>query len=758
MEGDGNGVREIQFTYNGVTKLVRFKVDLSTYTLDKVRRVLTQQVGGGLQQDAAAWRFTVNDVEVAPLDAPQRHTQPNTRVELEYLRDDGPVKKARRAQPAAPAAEKRAYSVTAKLKSMMRENVRVFQSECDGNGVHVSYVYHVLNHLRMKALDVDTPVDMSRVFIEQSARGCPLRVLDEVGYDVALAPYFTPGHVALTCVYGGARVIHLDASATLNTANTLLMQELRRTQRAHSLTCINYQAYDDAAVDVNLAGGNCASFAGIQAVRAILLANLYSDTTHTFAHFMERFARVLERTPLEKAKRVLAETLERLVYHFERGGDTPGQRHFAVLPLMLFKLVDDRNTLLQLVTSYLQDSYATRLGAYDFTADVMMLDMFNDAALGFHEVARLGNVLRVFLHDMMQRGLIALPVAFIGVEATERARATVALLAAWLLTRELVKLTEDELERLVDAFLDIPKYGNLDSDVIERVYEAHPRKMADIVLRNYMGIKESDTRTPQVLALTYLQQRKEERDARAEREAQARRQQEVDALTRAALALPIPGDVAYDEATAAYGLRYNEAARGKHVFVPQPLFDAVGLERVIVELRSVASGKRTFCRIERASDTNRIEASMAVLEALDRAPIVKFIAYADVQEPSLVEFVYHGTTAPGELEELLEAHLVGWPALSVGETLTLSPTDTVHVRALHVNDAPVQMVAMPFDDRVNYTVEPEKAPAATAAIECAMCSGPATFACGAACGVRYCGAPCQAVDWERHARTECIHE
>ena len=742
------GVREIQFTYNGVTKTVRFKVDLSAYTLDKVRRVLTRQVGPGLDQGADAWRFSVNGAEVAPLDAPQRHTQPNTHVELEYLRNDGPVKKARRGAEVVAESEKRAYDVTDKLKRMMLENVRVFQSECDGNGVHVSYVYHVLNHVRMKALDVQTPVDMARVFIEQQSRGCPLKVLDEVGYAVALAPYFTPGHVALTCVYG-ARVIHLDASGSLTTNNTLLLQELRRTQRAHSLTCINYQAFDNAAVDVNLAGGNCGSFASIQAVRAILLADRYAGATHSFIAFMERFTRVLRRTPLEKAKRVLAETLERLVYHFERGGDTPGQEHFAVLPLMLFKFVDDRDMLLELVSSYLQDQYTAPLSAYDFTADVMMLDMFNDAALGFHQVSRLGNVLRVFLHDMMQRGLVALPV--IGVEVTERARATVAMLAAWLLTRELAKLTGDELERLTDAFLDIPKYGDLDNDVIEKVYEANPRRMADIVLRNYMGVKESDARTPQVLALTYLAQRKEEREERVAREAQARRQQERAALTQAALALPIPGRVAYDNAAAAYGLRYNEAARGKHVFVPQSLFTPLGYERVIVELRSATSGKRTFCRMERANDTDYIEASMTVLDALDRAPIVKFIAYADVQEPSLVEFVYHGDSVPSELEALLEAHLVGWPALSVGETLVISPRHTLHVRALHANNMLVQMVALPFDDKVNYTVAP-------ATIGCAMCGVIALNACGAACGVRYCSVACQSVDWERHCDAECIQE
>jgi hypothetical protein len=264
----------------------------------------------------------------------------------------------------------------------MREDIRAFQSERDNNGIGHRSVIAILGHISQ---GIKTPID--KLVFNTEENNPLVWIRNQKDTNIAICAYFVPYHVSLLCKYGPNRILHLDASHSFNPQNQHLFDAGFGNI---SYTYIPYQLFDESNQDVNLAGGNCAMFTGLNAIACVLR---YRATAVRFDEFWRLFQQVYDKTPAEKAILIRRHLIRNLIYH-QLGMDNIVNSTNCPLPP-----IELDNPVRFLNSDWLQRQ--------DFISDFIMLTFFRDTSLGFHQVSLLGNVFRYLLQEIVQRGFVS---------------------------------------------------------------------------------------------------------------------------------------------------------------------------------------------------------------------------------------------------------------------------------------------------------------------------------------------------------------
>ena len=231
---------------------------------------------------------TINDFEAATLkmDAFGQHPQ----VQLQYKQQERSRK--RRMDESLPVQDliekiqrttdtQERYSLTGRLLALLRDPSVYRGGDRESNGMQVS---HIFRFFQLIKANIGSIMERRlRVFVQTD----PAQVFPNVDTDVVLMPFFAPGHVSLLCHYGKRRVLHLDPSGS-----PLSMTRVEKTY-------INYQIFDDSnriKGGEALAGGNCAIFTCVNAIRCILEHFKYQPMDASFEPFWQRVERVARKS------------------------------------------------------------------------------------------------------------------------------------------------------------------------------------------------------------------------------------------------------------------------------------------------------------------------------------------------------------------------------------------------------------------------------------------------------------------------------
>jgi hypothetical protein len=214
---------------------------------------------------------------------------------------------------------------------------------------------------------------------------------------IVVCPYLTTRHVSMMCYdQRRDRLLHFDSSSTLIPINKELFQNKERFKSV-SYTFINYQVYDEHNFIVNLAGGNCGMFSGLNAIQCLLK---YSPEPVSFGAFWERFLKVLELTESKYRGRVVVELTRRIQYVMnqnETKGFCEDVMNLDPCPIQM----------LSLFPAVIRMQSPEWFDTCDFTCDYLILGYFLDANIGFDKVSKLGNAFRFLLRDIVEQGFVA---------------------------------------------------------------------------------------------------------------------------------------------------------------------------------------------------------------------------------------------------------------------------------------------------------------------------------------------------------------
>jgi hypothetical protein len=404
------------FFEDNLRRIVELPFDVKTTKLSIIRTNLLSQSCPHESISPYDWNYEVDNVLISPLDAQNRYghlgmvIKITRKKKLRVVKVEKTKKRERIDEEDRKEVEKIyketegiPYETTRHLARVMRENDLVFKREVESNGVIHEWIFMMMGHFSVKLPKVALPVKSKRLVFETTLHG-PYNNMDFVlrykrdekqyGDAIVVCPYITMRHVGIMCydmIRG--RLLHFDSSSTLTPLNDDFFK-LKKEFKSVSYTYIDYQTYDETNTILSLAGGNCGMFSGLNAIQCILQ---YNQDFVPFQMFWDRFLQVLKMTPEEKQSRIVLDLTRRIGYCANGNEETHyGRLSLQYEPFLLH--------LLEHFPSVLRYNYPKWVETCDFTCDYIMLGYFIDAGLGFHEVPKLGNVFRLMMKDIVERG------------------------------------------------------------------------------------------------------------------------------------------------------------------------------------------------------------------------------------------------------------------------------------------------------------------------------------------------------------------
>lgn len=625
--------------------------------LTRLKRILIEKCATLDQsQMAFQWTLLINGVVVSDMDGANRIIESNSRVELNYKKQQQMRKRKEtpreeevvRVLKSTKSSQVK-YDMTRKLLQIIKEPLLTTYSSEEGMAAsNVFDMFGFINAHLDKLVPSGTKVSIKT------------RPSDSVdcSADIVLEPVFIPGHVSLLCRYQG-RSVAIDSSRSL----------------------VNYQAFDDSLSirGVELAGGNCGIFTVVMAIRCLLYHDRYSTIVTGFNAFWNKLVQVIQKTEADTTRVLLA--MASRIYK----NPLPVPAVDGIVPMLLRILPD----LLRPIENV------------DYLADVMFLDLFLETNIGgLDRVTLLGNVLRTYMRDIRVDG------GFVGGRAGEAARPRGVLIAALILTGELPKPTEDDVEDM-ELYLGDKGYDEMEENTV---------KIARIVMSLYYG---GDTKTsPQMLARTFLGQEK------------------VPASPPVAPAPPPPPLVPVPESArelvgtlfAFARATLGETLVQRLIRVPYDYWmRTMDQDQVRVVIRNLKTNQSTMAFIEGNSESGEgVEFSPLIANYLTLEGPFEIRAYYQVPAAQFIRFSGDATIP----REVIEARLNFAPGIVAGEVILPG----LKVEQVIVNDTPVRFAAIQ-DGEIKYEM-------------CANCGGSVVIGACAGCRrVSYCGAECQGVHW-----------
>lgn len=389
---------EFRFQYEDEEpRTVRLKSNFSARSLAALRKLLITQCAPTMDLAPNLWSFYVNGQLISPMDAANRTIGSIAADHLVQLQRKSSAPKRPREQE---ESDLKPYDLGARLLRILKQDEAAFRSERESNGLAHRNVIGVLGHIQQNLRGIHTPVPIQQIVMNTDEIQTMAWIGQNTQQNVAISPFFVPNHVSLLCAYGPNRLLHLDASHSVRPINKEIFEAQKRFKTV-SFTFVNYQMYDETNVDANLAGGNCAMFTGLAAVSCILR---YRATPVRFREFYRLFEAVAKRTPPQQAAQLRRYTMNNVLYMAM--GDTTlcgADLGAASLP--------PPDLTWEVFEMYLISKHKEWIRRQDFISDFLMLSLFEDTSLGFHQTALLGNVFRVMLKDIVERGFISFRIA-----------------------------------------------------------------------------------------------------------------------------------------------------------------------------------------------------------------------------------------------------------------------------------------------------------------------------------------------------------
>lgn len=391
---------EFRFQYEDEEpRTVRLKSNFSARSLAALRKLLITQCAPTMDLAPNLWRFYVNGQLISPMDAANRTIGSISADHLVQLQRKSsaptPIVRVPK-RPREQEEELRTYDLGARLLRIVRQDQAAFRSERESNGLAHRNVIGILGHIQQNLRGIQTPVPIHQIVMNTDVIQTMAWIGQNTQRNVAISPFFVPNHVSLLCAYGPNRLLHLDASHSLRPINREVFEAQKRFKTV-SFTFVNYQMYDETNVDANLAGGNCAMFTGLAAVSCILR---YRATSVRFREFYRLFEAVAKRTPPQQAAQLRRRTMSNVLYMAE------GETALCGAELVQFPMPPAELTW-EHFEMMLLAKHEQWIRRQDFISDFLMLSLFEDTSLGFHQTALLGNVFRVMLKDIVERGFIS---------------------------------------------------------------------------------------------------------------------------------------------------------------------------------------------------------------------------------------------------------------------------------------------------------------------------------------------------------------
>lgn len=425
---------EFQFESN-IPQVIVLELDVTTTKLSKIRTGLIAKSRPEASLSPTDWIFKVDGVEVGFIEANNKYGHMGMRVYLERRRKvvlskptsstsstDGVSKKRDREREKEKLEEENQkkvletegipYDATRHLTRILRQNDLIFRQEKKDNGVLHQWIFEIMGHLSVKIPRVSLPYGLksNRLLFKTNPHGIEnnldlilkTKEHDSKEYDskedrVIICPYLTVRHVSMMCYdQRRDRLLHFDSSSTLIPINEELFKNKGRFKSV-SYTFINYQAYDEHNFIVNLAGGNCGMFSGLNAIQCLLK---YSPEPVSFVSFWKRFLKVLDLTESKSRGRIVVELTRRIQYAMNQNETEDfckNVMHMDPCPIQM----------LSLFPGAIRMQSPKWFDTCDFTCDYLILGYFLDANIGFEKVSKLGNAFRFLLQDIVEEGFVA---------------------------------------------------------------------------------------------------------------------------------------------------------------------------------------------------------------------------------------------------------------------------------------------------------------------------------------------------------------
>jgi len=391
----------IEFTFqHGTAITLEYRGrDLARTRLATLRKELLTTYAPLEDHAPNKWTLRVDEQEVTWMDAGNRYGHNNgMKVALHSKGPRSGTQKRALPSPAPTAEAGPVYSPLGHLERLLAANERVYQEERADNGVAGQFVHTVLGHIW--AAREQLHLQSMDVVLQTEARQSGLAfVLARPTVTLTIAPHLVPGHVSLLCRLGSGRLLHLDSSSSFASLNAELFRE-PASKLAVSYTYVNYQMYDVTGHIANATGGNCGMFSSVNALHILLAGGERQARRVTFEEFWPRFLNVLNTyTPADRQQRVplAVHTMRNILYVASGNAAREHCHDIHVAPLVPYDALD-------VFPAYLRSHHGAWLRSADFSADSYMLDYFEQNALGFNAVARIGSVMQVQLRDLVQRG------------------------------------------------------------------------------------------------------------------------------------------------------------------------------------------------------------------------------------------------------------------------------------------------------------------------------------------------------------------
>lgn len=295
--------------------------------------------------------------------------------------------------PKRPRSSAPTTTLHDRVRKIISDGFKTYIEERSDNGLVKQRICFLFGHAKTKIHQLEFPAVSFNIVTEVMM---PFALPSDAS--VVVAPYFTDAHVSLLCKLNNRRFIHLDASSSVSPNNFHLFEMLRKMKpEAYALTYVNYQTLDVYDSIQNLPGGNCSYFTVYMAIMCVVEHDRYFNRRWTFEDFWSRFTHVCAKTPDVKliCYRLLCNIF---CVHKAKGVDVCCTNIESIMNSQDMRFSASLEVFKQLIPEK---------ASIDFTADVMMLDLFIEYDKGFHEVNVIGNAIQVFLNDVVKRGFIA---------------------------------------------------------------------------------------------------------------------------------------------------------------------------------------------------------------------------------------------------------------------------------------------------------------------------------------------------------------
>jgi hypothetical protein len=598
-----------------------------------------------------------------------------------------------------------AYDFIQKVKQMVVTE-RDFGQDRTTNGFQMRHLFYIMGVIKTK-IDLVKPSGLNLVIQTDDTQTLP----NTAHANVSLAICGGAGHVSLMCKYDTGRKINLDASGVYMGSERDVLQ-----------TYVNYQRYDgtDLVETGGFAGGNCAVFTAIHAIRSILYYDRYSKCPVDFDAMWPRLEKMMRRTGAN-VDSIMLHMIHRIVSSV--GGDATG----TIKTILAMGMAPNWFEFIPRLLRPLRN--------VNYLADIMMLDMFLDSNVGgFENVALLGNVLRLYLKDISERGFLMFQIG----APTNVAGANAVTLAAWIVLGDLKgdDITEDVIEQL-DIYLG-DAFPAMEMDEYDAKFEGKPRIAAAAVLEHYFQ-KDKTRMSVQNMARTVLGKTAPSSPSTVEQSTYN-------------VELPIPeGTRRLGGLQTFVNATVPDDLGGRMIRMPKSFWErSLEVSHTVLLVRNIGTNAATMVRLEGPSSEGQVEFSPLVAEQVGTQGQFEVRCYYDLAPAQgvVIERVA-GNTSNSVLRDAVEARLDFAPGIVAGELLHLKTGEservTVRVKAVLVADHEVRFAGIATGE-LNFTILDQ----------CASCNEHlnAPLYCGNCMEAAYCSVACQERDWKQH---QCLY-